>query len=63
MKRNIILITVRLTMLHGAATLTIIRGQENKMAAAEMSMLRFMIGVTRRDKIRNEYISDSVKCS
>ena len=31
------------------------------MEVAEIKMLRFAMGVTRKDKIRNEYIRDTVK--
>lgn len=42
-------------MLHGAET----QAQENKMARAELRILKLMTGVTRRDKIRNEYKDQS----
>ena len=35
--------------------------QVKEMEVAEMKMLRFAMGVTRKDKIKNEYIRCSVK--
>ena len=32
------------------------KGQEAEMDVVELKMLRFSLGVTRMDKIRNEYI-------
>ena len=38
-----------------------IKKQVEEMEVAEMKMLRFAIGVTRKDKIRNEHIRSTVK--
>ena len=46
---------VRPAMLCGAETWAT-RGQEERLEVNEMGMLRWMCGVTRRDKIRNEHI-------
>ena len=52
---------VRPTMLYGAETWPIKKEQERRMEVAEMRMLRWMCGVTRKDKIRNELIRGTVK--
>ena len=48
-------------MVYGLETVAITKKQVEEMEVAEMKMLRFAMGVTRKDKIRNEYIRDTVK--
>ena len=43
-------------MLYGLETVALIKREEAEMEVAELKMLRLSIGVTRMDKIRNEYI-------
>ena len=43
-------------MLYGLETVALTKRQEAEMEVAEWKMLRFSLGVTRMDKIRNEYI-------
>ena len=52
---------VRPAMLYGAETGPIKRAQESKLEFAEMRMLRWMLGVTRRDKVRNSLIRGTAK--
>ena len=52
---------VRPAMLYGLETLAVTKKQVEEMKVAEMKMLRFAVGVTRKDKIRNEYIRGTVK--
>ena len=52
---------VRPAMMYGADTWLVKRAQERKLEVAEMRMLRWMCGATRRDRIRNEYIKGTVK--
>ena len=52
---------VRPAMLYGAETWASKKAQESKLNVAEMKMLRWMCGVTRLDKIRNERIRGTVK--
>ena len=52
---------VRPAMLYGAETWPIKKEQERRMEVSEMRMLRWMCGVTRSDKIRNEWIRGTVK--
>ena len=49
-------VMVRPAMLYGIEALTVTERQESKMEVAEMKMLRFSLGKTRMDKIRNEDI-------
>ena len=49
---------VRPAMVYGAET---VKKTHKKMKVAEMKMLRWMCGVTRLDKIRNEKIRGSTK--
>ena len=43
-------------MLYGLETVALTKRQEAEMEVAELKMLRFSLGVTRMDKIGNEYI-------
>ena len=43
-------------MLYGLEKVALTKRQEAEMEVAELKMLRFSLGVTRMDKIRNEYI-------
>lgn len=52
---------VRPAMIYGAEAWPIKKSQERKLDVAEMKMLRWMCGVTRLDKIRNERIRGTVK--
>ena len=47
---------MRPAMLYGLETVALTKRQEAEMEVAELKMLRFSLGVTRMDKIRNEYI-------
>ena len=47
---------VRPALLYGAEIWATTRGQEARLEVNEVRMLRWMCGVTRRDKIRNEHI-------
>ena len=46
-------------MVYGLETVAVTTKEE--MEVTEMKMLRFAMGVTRKDKIRNEYIRGTVK--
>ena len=48
-------------MVYGLETVAVTKKQVKEMEVAEMKMLRFAMGVTRKDKIRNEYIRGAVK--
>ena len=52
---------VRLAMVYGAETLAMKKAQEMKFDVAEMRMLRWMSGVTKLDRIRNERIRGTKK--
>ena len=52
---------VRPAMMYGLETAPIKKTEEKKLDVAEMKMLRWMSGVTREDRIRNEYIRGSLK--
>ncbi|MCJ8736401.1 hypothetical protein PDJAM_G00257500 [Pangasius djambal] len=47
---------VRAAMLYGLETVALWKRQEAELEVAELKMLRFSLGVTRLDRIRNEYI-------
>ena len=52
---------MRSTMVYGLETVVVIKKQIEEVEVAEMKMLRFTMRVTRKDKIRNEYIRGTVK--
>ena len=48
-------------MMCGLETVAVTKKQVEEMEVAEMKMLRFAMGVTRKDKIRKEHIRITVK--
>ena len=52
---------VRPAMMYGAETWAVKKTQQKKLDVAEMRMLRWMSGVTKLDRIRNERIRGTTK--
>ena len=52
---------VRLAMAYGLEMVAVTKKQLEEMEVAKMKMLRFAMGVTKKDKIRNEYTRSTVK--
>ena len=52
---------VRPAMVYGAETWAVKKAQEKKLDMAEMRMLRWVSGVTKMDRIRNERIRGTTK--
>ena len=48
-------------MVYGLETLAVTKKQVEEMKVAEMKMLKFAMGVTRKDKIRREHIRSTTK--
>ena len=49
------------TMLHGMEMVTVLERHLGKIKVAELKMVRWTLGVTRKDKIRNEYVRWTAK--
>ena len=49
------------TIAYGLETVAVTKKQVEEMEVADMKMLRFAMGVTRKEKIRNQYIRSTVK--
>ena len=60
-KRKVYNSVVRPAMVYGFETVAVTKKQVEEMEVAEMKMLRFAMGVTRKDKIRNEHMRSTVK--
>ena len=52
---------VRPAMLYGMETVAVTERQVGKMEVAELKMVRWPLGVTRKDKIRNKYVRGTEK--
>ena len=48
-------------MVYELEMVAVTKKQVEEMEVAEMKILRFAIGVTRKDKIKNEYVRGTVK--
>ena len=60
-KEKIYKTVVRPAMMYGAATWAVKKAQEKKLDVARMRMLRWMSGVAKLDRIRNERIRGTTK--
>ena len=52
---------VRPAMLYEIETVAVTERQVGKMEVAELKMVRWPLGVTRKDKIRNDYVRRTAK--
>ena len=52
---------VRPAMLYGMETVAMTEIQIGKMEVAELEIVRWALGVTRKDEIRNEYVRGTAK--
>ena len=52
---------VRPTMLYGMETVAVTERQVGKMEVTELKIVRWALGMTRKDKIRNEYVIGTAK--
>ena len=52
---------VRPAIVYGLDTVAVAKKQVEEMEVAEMKMLRFAMGVTRKDQIRKEHIRSTIK--
>ncbi|XP_047492005.1 uncharacterized protein LOC125041211 [Penaeus chinensis] len=59
LKGRIFKTMVRPVMLYGMEAVAVTKGQERKMEVAEMRMLRFSLGKTRLDRVRNSTIREN----
>ncbi|XP_047502966.1 uncharacterized protein LOC125048346 [Penaeus chinensis] len=60
LKGRIFKTMVRPAMLYGMEAVAVTKGQERKMEVAEMRMLRFSLGKTRLDRVRNSTIRETM---
>ena len=51
---------VRPAMLYGMETVGVTKKHQKQMEVAEMRMLRFSMGITRKDKIRNQEVREKL---
>ena len=61
MKGKVYKTVVRPAMMYGLEAVAMTKRQEAELEVAELKMLRFSLGVTRVDKIRNEYVRGSTR--
>ena len=52
---------LRPAMLYGLETVAVPKSQKEELDVAELKMLRFSLGVTRMDRIRNEQVSGTAQ--
>ena len=60
-KKKVYSSVVRPAVVYGLETVAVTKKQVEEMKVAEMKILRFAMGVTKKDKIRNEHIRSTVK--
>ncbi|KAL4194234.1 hypothetical protein AMTRI_Chr05g67600 [Amborella trichopoda] len=60
LKRKFFRTTVTPTLLHGTECWAVEKQHAHRMSVAEIRLLRWISGKTRRDRIRNEYIRENL---
>ena len=61
MKRHLHTIMVRPVLMYGLEATALAKAQERKLEVAEMGILSWSLGLTRKDRVRNDQVRETMR--